>query len=66
MLLVEKGLALHLWHADSPSHGHQLAADWAGNDHPRHGIGLSGPSRGKLQELVRFMFTTEALEDDEK
>lgn len=64
LFLVEEGLAVYLWHADSPDHGYQLAADWAQNHDRRHGNGLNGPSRGKLEELVRFMFTVEALEPD--
>lgn len=64
LLLVEEGLAIYLWHADSPSHGYKLAADWAQNYDSRHGNGLNGPSRGKLNELMRFMFTVEAIEDE--
>ena len=64
LLLVEEGLAIYLWHGDSPSHGYKLAANWAQNHDPRYGIGLNGPSRGKLHELVRFMFTVEATEDE--
>ena len=65
LLLVEEGLAIYLWHADSPSRGYKLAADWVQNYDPRYGNGLNGPSRGKLDELVRFMFTVEAIEEDE-
>lgn len=64
LLLVEQGLAIHLGQAASPSHGYRLAADWAQNYDSRYGSGLNGPSRGKLQELVRFMVTVEALEDE--
>jgi hypothetical protein len=64
LLLVERGLAIYLWHANAPTFGYKLAADWAQNYDPRYGNGLNGPSRGKLQELVRFMFTIEAMEDD--
>lgn len=63
VLLVEKGLALYLGEATSPSDGYKLAADWAQHYDPRFGHGLNGPSRGKLEELLRFMFTVEALED---
>lgn len=66
LFLVEQGLAIYLWHADSPSHGHKLAIDWAQNHDTRQGAGLNGPSRGKLDELVRFMFTVESLEDGER
>jgi len=65
LLLVEEGLAIYLWRADSPSHGYKLAADWAQNYDSRHGNGLHGPSRGKLHELVRLMFNVEAIEEDE-
>ena len=51
-------------HSEAPNHGYKLAADWAQNYDSRHGAGLNGPSRGKLEELVRFMFTLEAIEDD--
>jgi hypothetical protein len=64
VLLVEQGLALHLGLKRHPDAGYKLAADWAQNYDPRHGNGLNGPSRGKLEELTRFMFTVEALEDE--
>ena len=64
LLLVEQGLAIYLWHAESPAEGCKLAADWAQNYDSRYGHGLNGPSRGKLNELVRFMFTVEVLEDE--
>ena len=64
LLLVEEGLALHLGQAKSPTEGYKLAADWTQNFDSKHGNGLNGPSRGKLQELVRFMFAVEALEDE--
>jgi hypothetical protein len=63
LLLVEQALAIHLWYMDSPTHGYKLAADWAQNYDSRYGTGLNGPSRGKLQELLRFMFNIEAVED---
>jgi hypothetical protein len=66
LLLVEEGLAIYLWHSESPSHGYKLAADWAQNYDSRYGNGLNGPSRGKLEELVSFMFTVEAIEDDRR
>jgi hypothetical protein len=64
VLLVEQGLALHIGLKRHPGDGYKLAADWALNYDPRHGNGLNGPSRGKLEELMRFMFTVEALEDE--
>lgn len=64
LLLVESGLALHLRETGTPSDGYKLAADWAQHFDSRYGNGLNGPSRGKLRELVRFMFAVEALEDE--
>lgn len=64
LLLVEEGLSLYLWHDQSPSHGYKLAADYCQHYDPRYGKSLNGPSRTKLNEIVRFMFTIEALEDD--
>ena len=63
LMLVEHGLAIYLWHLDSPSHGYKLAADYCQHYNPRYGNGLNGPSRTKILEIVRFMFTIEALED---
>lgn len=65
LFLVEQGLAIYLWHGDSPTHGYNLAADWAQNYDSRYLNGLNGPSRGKLYELVRFMFTVESLEEEQ-
>ena len=64
LLLVEAGLALHLGQTEAPADGYKLAADWAQHYDSRHGNGLNGPSRGKLDELVRFMFNVEAQEDE--
>jgi hypothetical protein len=64
LLLVEQGLALHLGQAVTPSDGYKLAADWAQNYDPHYGNGLNGPSRGKIEELVRFMFNVEAREKE--
>jgi len=63
LLLVEEGLALLVEPHRTPSDGYKLAADWAQNYDPSVGTGLNGPSKGKLLELVRFMFCVEALED---
>jgi hypothetical protein len=65
LLLVEKGLALHLGLAETVSDGYKLATDWAQHYDAAHGNGLNGPSRGKLQELVRFMFNVEAREEEQ-
>lgn len=65
LLLVEKGLALHAGLDTYSGDGYKLAADWAQNYDPRYGNGLNGPSAGKLEELVRWMFNVEALEEGE-
>jgi hypothetical protein len=63
LLLVEKGLEIYLWHSDSPAHGYKLAADYCQHYDSRYGNDLNGPSQTKIKEMVRFMFTFEALED---
>jgi hypothetical protein len=63
LLVVEQGLAVYLWHGESPPHGYKLAADYCQHYDSRYGNGLNGPSRTKIMEIVRFMFTLEALED---
>ena len=63
LVLVEYGLAIYLGHSDSPTRGYKLAADYCQNYDPRYGNGLNGPSQTKIGEIVRFMFTLEALED---
>jgi hypothetical protein len=66
LLLVEQGLAIFLWHTDSPARGYKLAVDYCQHYDPRCGNGLNGPSRAKIQELVRFLSRTEALEAESK
>ena len=61
---MEEGLAIYLRPHDSPSYGYKLAADYCQHYDPRYGNGLNGPSRTKLEEIVRFMFNLEAAEDD--
>ncbi|MBK8534801.1 MAG: hypothetical protein IPL59_06570 [Candidatus Competibacteraceae bacterium] len=63
LLLVEEGLALYLRHHASPSHGYKLAADYCQHHDLHYGNSLSGPSRLKLEEMVRFMFALEAVEN---
>jgi hypothetical protein len=63
LMLVEHALANYLWHMDSPADGYKLAVDFCQNYDSRYGNGLNGPSRTKILEIVRFMFTIEALED---
>ena len=64
LLLVEEGLALQLGEEGSPSAGYKLAADFCQHYDSRHGDSLCGPSRTKIMEVVRFMFTLEAIEED--
>jgi hypothetical protein len=64
LVLIEYGLAVYLWRSGSPTRGYKLAADYCQNYDPRYGTGLNGPSRTKIGEIVRFMFTLEALEDN--
>lgn len=63
LMLVEQGLAIYLWHMNSPTHGYKLATDYCQHYDSRYGNGLNGPSRTKIGEIVRFMFTVEALEE---
>ena len=64
LLLVEKGLAIFLGEANTPSDGYKLAADYCTNYDSRYGSSLNGPSRTKIMEIVRFMFTVEAKEGE--
>ncbi len=57
--------SLYLRRVSSPTEGYKLAADFCQNYDPRHGNSLNGPSRTKIMEIVRFMFTLEALEEDD-
>jgi hypothetical protein len=65
LLLVEEGLALYLGIGDSPAAGYKLAADFCQHYDSRFGNCLNGPSRTKIMEIVQFMFTTEAIEEDD-
>jgi hypothetical protein len=64
LMLIEHALAIFLWHTDCPADGYKLAADYCQNYDSRYGNNLNGPSRTKIEEIVRFMFNIEALEDD--
>lgn len=66
LLLVEKGLGMYLWYANSPPHGYKLAANYCQHYDSRYGNSLNGPSRTKIVEIVQFMFTVEALEESSK
>ena len=63
LLLIEQSLAIMLAKSPQPSDGYQLAADYCRHDDPRTGRGLSARSTTKILEIMRFMFTQEALED---
>lgn len=65
LLLVEQGLALYLGPAASPADGYKLAADFCQHYDSRYGNSLNGPSRTKIMEIVRFMFTYETIEEDD-
>ena len=62
LFLVEEGLRIYLWRANSPSDGYRLAANYCENYDSQYGNSLNGPSYTKVQEIIRFIFTMEALE----
>ncbi len=64
LVLVEEGLAIALAARPSPAAGYKLAADYCQNYDSRYGNTLNGPSRTKILEIVRWMFTHEAREDE--
>jgi hypothetical protein len=66
LLLVENGLAIALDSQPSASAGYKLAADYCQNYDPKYGNSLNGPSSTKILELVRWMFTHEALEGEQQ
>jgi hypothetical protein len=65
LLLVEKGLALYLGPGATPTDGYKLAAGFCQHYDPHHGNSLNGPSRTKIMEIVRFMFSYEAIEEED-
>lgn len=65
LLLVEQGLALYLGQAQTPAEGCKLAAGFCLHRHSRHGNSLTGASRTKIMEIVRFMFSLEAIEESD-
>jgi len=65
LFLIEEGLRIYLWHSNSPPEGYRLAANYCEHYDPSCGNCLNGPSYTKIHEIVRFMFTIEALEDIE-
>jgi hypothetical protein len=64
LLIVEKGLAIWLDGGTSPADGYAVAADYSRHYDPRYPELLTAGSIPKLEEIVRFMFTIEALEDE--
>jgi hypothetical protein len=63
LLLVEKALAIYLDPPPDAADCYKLAADYCQNYDPKYGNSLNGLSSTKIVELVRFLFTHEALED---
>lgn len=61
--LIEEALAVYLWRSQSPSDGYRLAVNYCEHYDPRFGNSLNGPSLTKIHEIIRFMFSIEALED---
>ena len=64
LYMVEKGMAILLNPFSQPTHGYKLAAEYCEHYDPRYGNGLNGPSQAKIMEMVPWMFTVEALEDE--
>jgi hypothetical protein len=62
-MLVEQALAVYLWHPDSPAHGYKLAEDYCQHYDSHCGNGVNVPSRTKIEEIVRFMYTLEAMQE---
>ena len=48
--------------SDSPAHGYKLAADYCQHYDSRHGNGLNGPSRTKIEEMARFVYKLEEMQ----
>jgi len=63
LMLVEQALAIYLWHSDSPALGYKLAADYCQHFDSRHGNGLNGPSRMKIEEMARFVDKLEEIQE---
>lgn len=63
LYLIEEGFRIYLWRTDSPSDGYRLAAEFCEHYDSKYGNSLNGPSLTKLNEIVRFMFNIEAMED---
>ncbi len=65
LFLIEEGLRIYLWYSNFPQEGYRLAAKYCEHYDPSYGNSLNGPSATRIHEIVRFMFTVEALEDIE-
>jgi len=63
ILLIEKSLKL-LLHDKDPRDGYDLARTYCENYNSKCGDALNGKSVNRIHEIVRFMYTTEACEDD--
>jgi hypothetical protein len=64
LLMVEEGLDIVLVVSATPSDGYRLATDYCTHYDPRYGTNLNGPSKAKVEEIARFMFEYEALENE--
>jgi hypothetical protein len=64
LMLVEKAVEIALARVSAAAAGYKLAADYCQNYDAKYGNTLNGPSRAKILEIVRWMFTQEALEGD--
>ena len=62
LFLIECGLHIYLGHRDTPTEGCRLAASYCENYDPRYGIGLHGPSRRRIEEIIDFIDRVEAHE----
>ncbi len=63
LFLIEEGLRIYLWRANSPSDGYRLAANYCEHYDPRYGSGLNGPSVARINEIARFMRDIEGSEN---
>jgi hypothetical protein len=66
LMLIEHGLAIYLGREPSPTAGYRLAAQYCQNYDSRYVADLNGPNSTKILEIVRWMFTLEAVEDLDK
>jgi hypothetical protein len=64
LFLIERSLGIYLNAGQSPPDGYHLAASYCRHYDPRVGEGLTKESVSKIREIVRWMNTIEALEDE--